>query len=458
MSAEFPESTDFHTKVLALMYQKTSFRKAVTPFLKAEYFNGKIDQTLAEILIGYGRRFPDDEMTRMVIYMELASLLKKKIFPESEKSDFMIRFVEIMKPVAETGFTEDKVFEFIEKKEMEAALDSAFPLLEKGKLEEIETLVSKARSIRISATEYEVCDLTASADEFLDELKEEETGEKKIGIRTGIAGLDSILLWNGVAPEEMFVDCGPPGRGKSMAILHKSIYATLQNRNVLYYTLEVGMKQYKLRYYSCLTGVTIHDLRKNRKPAVVRDRITQLKIHYPGMGQFLLKSLPSRTLKPSGIERDIKEYRDKGINIDVVAVDYADIMSADRRFRPEDKRLEVGSIYEELRRIAKEYKIVVYTATQGNRSSLNKPVVDLDNIAEDFSKAFTADYVVCLSQTKKELVERDSSGRGSGYMRLYIAKNRNGAKGLEVPIMTDYDYARLSMIDLAETDKELYGL
>ena len=56
--------------------------------------------------------------------------------------------------------------------------------------------------------------------------------------------------------------------------------------------------------------------------------------------------------------------------------------------------------------------------------SLRKREVDIDSLAEDFSKAMTADYVIGLSQTKEETTMTEK-GRGTGKMRAFIAKNRN---------------------------------
>ena len=169
-----------------------------------------------------------------------------------------------------------------------------------------------------------------------------------------------------------------------------------------------------------------------------------------------MSDLPSKYLKPSTIVRDLTRYRGEGIDIKGVVVDYADIMMSDKKYRTEDKRLELGNIYLELRGIAKEFNVYVYSASQGNRSSLSKIEISMSEISEDFSKAFSADYVVSLSQTPREKAARSSDGTGTGIMRLYIAKNRNDISGVNVEIMTDFACCRLSKYDWDNFDKEVY--
>ena len=61
---------------------------------------------------------------------------------------------------------------------------------------------------------------------------------------------------------------------------------------------------------------------------------------------------------------------------------------------------------------------------------MNKKDVDMDAMAEDFSKAMTADYVIGLSQTKAESEEVSMDGRGTGAMRLFLAKTETARKEL----------------------------
>lgn len=125
--------------------------------------------------------------------------------------------------------------------------------------------------------------------------------------------------------------------------------------------------------------------------------------------------------------------------------------------RIDDRRLEYGDVYEQIRGIGKKFNIAMCTASQANRDSLRKRDVDIDSMAEDFSKAMTADYVIGLSQDKREAEEKAPDGRGTGKLRWFIAKNRNGKKGESIEMMTDFTRMRASVADWDRFDAEVYG-
>ncbi|MGA3118784.1 MAG: DnaB-like helicase C-terminal domain-containing protein [Syntrophobacteraceae bacterium] len=457
MPVELPHrSPDFIVKVLALMYHKPEFLRAVASSMSPEYFNCKVDEVFAEMFLDFFKKYPKSTLTKTVVHEELGRLVDKKRITESDLHLYMGRFEDILRPVPEWEYIEAKVGEFLETRAMELALVDSIDFLKKGKLDEILDEISKARSVkRTGDKEREFFIFGDDMEEYVKELEDPAEEERLKGVPTGIRGLDDLLLWGGIDTEEMLIDCGPPGRGKSISLLNKAIWANLHGDNILYYTLEVSRKVYRMRYYACLTGVPIIKLRSEAE--TFKKRWARLRELFPKMGKFILRDLPARALKPSTIKQDIRFCRDHGRDIKGVVVDYADIMSADKKFSTEDKRLEVGNIYEELRRIGKEFKVYIYSASQGNRASLNKAEIDIDSLAEDFSKAFTADYVCGLCQSKAEAMERSSGGIGTGIIRIFLAKNRNERSGINIPIMTDYTRARMSVHDWAMFDERVLG-
>lgn len=205
-----------------------------------------------------------------------------------------------------------------------------------------------------------------------------------------------------------------------------------------------------------MTGIPVVDLVEN--VAVMEKRLDLIESKYK-LGEVKVLDAPHRYVKPSMIRSDIEFYRSEGLDIKAVYVDYADIMTSDKKFSTDNKRHEYGDIYEELRSIAKEYSVAMFTASQGNRGALDKKELDLDDMSEDFSKAFTADYVIGLCQTKTEAKERMTTPPyfGSGKMRIYIAKNRNQQKGDAIGFHTDLTRLRLCLDDWFDFDTKNYG-
>lgn len=121
----------------------------------------------------------------------------------------------------------------------------------------------------------------------------------------------------------------------------------------------------------------------------------------------------------------------------LIVIDYADIMRSTRSY--DSLRHELKLIYEELRNLAMEMKIPVWTASQANREAANAEVVGLDNMSEAYGKAMVADVVVSLSRKQLE----KSTGAG----RLFVAKNRAGVDGILFPVRIDCSKSKITVID-----------
>jgi replicative DNA helicase len=121
-------------------------------------------------------------------------------------------------------------------------------------------------------------------------------------------------------------------------------------------------------------------------------------------------------------------------------IDYADIMRSSRKF--DSLRHELKLIYEELRNMAMEMKIPIWTASQANRDSANSDVVGLENMSEAYGKAMVADVVLSLS--------RKAAEKSVGAGRVFVAKNRAGRDGILYPMKIDTSMSRFTLLENAE--------
>ena len=84
----------------------------------------------------------------------------------------------------------------------------------------------------------------------------------------------------------------------------------------------------------------------------------------------------------------------------MIIVDYADIMKSTRSY--DSLRHELKLIYEELRNLAMELNIPVWTASQANRDSAQSDIVGLENMSEAYGKAMVSYQVISLSRKASE--------------------------------------------------------
>jgi replicative DNA helicase len=246
-------------------------------------------------------------------------------------------------------------------------------------------------------------------------------------ITTGWPLLDDVC-GGGHGQKELGVIIAPTGAGKSMALVHLGATAVAEGKKVVYITLELASEVVGLRFDSCLSGIQLGALkRRKREVAKVVEGI---------QGELKIKEYPTKTATTNTLRNYIEKLHRQGFEPDVLVIDYADLL------RPIDtkgeKRHDLESIYEELRGIAQEYSLRVWTASQTNRSGLNAEIITMEAISEAFNKCFVADFIMTISRT----VEDRNKNEG----RVFVAKNRNGPDGIVFPIFMDTSCVKIKIL------------
>ena len=161
----------------------------------------------------------------------------------------------------------------------------------------------------------------------------------------------------------------------------------------------------------------------------IQDHKTEVLQKYENMdlGRLIIKEYPTGSASTVTIRNHIEKLMLKGFIPSVIIVDYADIMRPTRSY--DSLRHELKLIYEELRNLAMDINVPVWTASQANRDSANADIVGLENMSEAYGKAMVADVVISIS--------RKATEKASGDGRLFVAKNRAGKDGLVFPIHID---------------------
>lgn len=193
--------------------------------------------------------------------------------------------------------------------------------------------------------------------------------------------------------------------------------AMRQGKNVVHYTLELNENYVGLRYDACFTGIDFQNIRKNVD--IVKSKISQIP------GKLFIKYYPIKTISPLTIKAHTERIMMLGTKVDLIIVDYADILRPSTAERNSNSYQEAGGVYEELRGVAGELQIPIWTASQSNRSSMEEDIIQADGIADSYRKIMTADFVVSLSRKITDKVNNTA--------RFHIIKNRFGPDGMTFP-------------------------
>ena len=207
--------------------------------------------------------------------------------------------------------------------------------------------------------------------------------------------------------------------------------AMKQGYNVLHITLELNEIYVGIRYDSCFTGVDFQNIKDNIQ--IVKDRLRQMP------GRLFIKYFPIKTVSATDIKMHIDRLKMCGFDVDLLIVDYADILCTRNAQKNSNSYSEAGSIYEELRGVAGELKIPCWTASQSSRSAMGEDIIQADTIADSYRKIMTADFVMSLSRKMEDKLCNTA--------RFHVIKNRFGPDGVTFPAKLNASCGKVDLFD-----------
>lgn len=271
---------------------------------------------------------------------------------------------------------------------------------------------------------------------YKDPEKHEET------LRTGIPHVDA-LLGGGLGRGELGVILAPPKKGKTTTLINIGFGALTSpvRYNVVHYSNEMHQDRVTRRYDDRLMGPRI-DIRTDdpeRYGELLDERVRKFI-----RGSLFVKHYPTRTATVGKLRSHLSMLAARKFHPDVIIVDYADIMKADRRLG--EMRHEQAGIYEDLRQLAGEFNCAVWTGSQATRGALEKDIITINDFAETFEKAAIVDVALAFCQTDDERIEQRC--------RLFAAALRNTEDGRTIECEINRSQARIRSVALFDVAGE----
>jgi len=412
----------FQTNVLHALIIDTAYSEQILDILDVEFFSSEGHATIFDFLkenVEGKARFPSMEVLKYWVNEDLG------------KGPMRDQVIEILRTIQKSDGTEieyvkEKSIEFCKNQAMKNALMDSVDLLGRGKYDEIFSLMQEALMAGQERDQGHV---------YFEDLDSRNQKIMRNPIATGMGSpLDSIL-GGGLSSGELGCILAPTGVGKSMALVNIAYGAMMAGLNVVYYTLELSETQVGVRMDSRVCNMPIDQVYKS--PLVVGKQLEKIK---PNVGRLIIKQFPTKGASVTSIKGHIAKLKTTKFVPDVILIDYADLMKPLARFK--EKRHELESIYESLRGMAVELKIPIWTASQSNRSSMDKAFVTLADISESYAKAQVADVIISIQRSIDEKRNNKAS--------FFIAKNRAGRDGVIMDALMDTATAYIEV--LSETD------
>ena len=137
------------------------------------------------------------------------------------------------------------------------------------------------------------------------------------------------------------------------------------------------------------------------------------------VGGLYIREYPAGQATVNTIHAHLEQCKQQNIEPDLVIIDYADLMTS---HTSKEKRDKLDDIYTNLRGLATQMKLPIWTASQTNRSGLSAEVITMEQISEAFNKCFVSDFIFSISRTTED--KMGNTGR------VFIAKNGRPSTGI----------------------------
>jgi len=358
----------------------------------------------------------------------LGTILRSGIDDENEMTQQQVReyYARVMSSRLENQeYIKDTALDFCRKQKLKSAMVKSIGLLQNSSFDEIALVINE--SLKLGA------DNNGGYD-WKKDFEERFKPRFRNPVTTGWPLIDDICQ-GGLGQKELGVVIAPTGAGKSMALVHLGTQALKEGKTVIHYTLELQDTVVGSRYDSCLTRIELGDLITFKEK--IYEEVQDIE------GRLIIKEYPTKSASTHTLKTHLERLRMKDVPIDMIIVDYADLLRPVTAQR--EKRNELESIYEELRGLAQEYKCPVWTASQTNRSGLNAEVITMESISEAFNKCFVSDFIFSISRT----IDDKLANTG----RVFIAKNRNGPDGIIYPLFMDTSTVSIKVLEPSENEE-----
>ena len=370
----------FQVKVISALFTDRLFLQQIADIIQPEYFESDANSWLLETSLAHFREYktPPTKDVLKVKITEIDNDVFKTAILEQLKEVF--RYMES----DDLSFVKAEILNFCKNQEIKRAIMDSVALLKMGNYDEIKSNIDSAMKAGVD---------TDVGLEYKDQVGIRYNEAARHTITTGWDVIDD-LMDGGLAPGELGVVMAPAGIGKSWLLINIAANAVKagktvirEKKTVVHYTLELNQNYVGQRYDSVLTGIPAQNLKNYQED--IEEKMKTIA------GELIIKYYPTKSTGVMGIKAHIEKSAMLGKAPDLVIVDYADLLKVNNK---KDKHEALEELYEDLRGMAGEYNIPVWTASQAGRASLEDDIIEADKIAASYGKVMVSDFLMSLSR------------------------------------------------------------
>jgi replicative DNA helicase len=378
--------------IISSLFFREDYTRKVLPFIKEEYFGNRVEQILFGQIFQFVEKY-NNLPTKDAMLIELS---QRRDINEEELSHIKDYVVAVENSEADEQWLLETTEKFCKDRAVHNAVLSGIKILDgkdkKQTPEAIPHILSEALAVSF--------DKSVGHDYIEDaeaRFKFYHTKEKRYQF-----DLDYMnrITKGGVPSKTLNIALAGTGVGKSLFMCHVASSYLLQGLNVLYITLEMAEERIAERIDANLLDVTMEDL--HDMPKQLYDGKIK-KLREKTQGQLIVKEYPTASAHSGHFKSLINELAlKKSFKPDVIFIDYLNIC-ASARFKGGNisSYFYIKAIAEELRGLAVEANVPIFSATQTTRTGYVSTDLGLEDTSESFGLPATADFMFALMSNEE---------------------------------------------------------
>ena len=258
----------------------------------------------------------------------------------------------------------------------------------------------------------------------------------------------NTITKGGVPRKTLNIAHAGTGVGKSLFMCHVASSALVQGYNVLYITMEMAEERIAERIDANLLDVPIDQLDKlpkNTFSLKVQD------IARKTSGKLIIKEYPTGSAHAGHFRALLNELKLKRqFEPDLIFIDYLNICASSRMKvmgGAINSYSYIKAIAEELRGLAVEFDLPIFSATQTTRSGYSNSDIGLEDTSESFGLPATADLMFAIMSSEE--LER------CGQLKIKQLKNRYNDPTIHKRFVIGVDRSKMRLYDVEENQQTL---
>src|SRR5210317_224554 len=438
MERSLTTSDRIELTILTNLIYNEDYTRKVLPFLKAFYFSKREERILfgeIESFVSKYKNLP----TKETLLIELG---QRKDINDEELKGVKELLNSLVLEEADNQWLSDTTEKFCKDRAVHNAVLDGIKILDgkdqKRTPEAIPHILSEA--LAVSFDKNIGHDYLADAENRFDWY---HTKEKRYKFDLNYF---NKITKGGVPSKSLNVALAGTGVGKSLFMCHVASSFLLQGLNVLYITLEMAEERIAERIDANLFDVTIDDL--HTMPKELYDNKVS-KLQKKTGGKLIIKEYPTASAHAGHFRSLLNELAlKKSFKPDVLFIDYLNIC-ASSRFKGGNisSYFYIKAIAEELRGLAVENNVPIFSATQTTRTGFVSTDIGLEDTSESFGLPATADFMFAL-MSNEEL-------EALGQMKVKQLKNRYNDPTMNKAFIVGVDRAKMRLYDVENSAQNI---